>query len=374
MRVDLSTAPPRCDHCILGKQTRSAVPKTWEVVRASCQLEWVFVDLCGPMPCASQSSCLYSINVINDFSSYCWSLPLRLKDEAAVILQSWHRAVENQSGQRLKILVTDNGELVSKSMQDWCSMHGINHQTTAPYTSAHNGCAEHLHRTLLGKAWAMWLSCNAPTYLWDEFCVTSAYLTNLTASTTLQGKMPYEAWTGRVPSLSHLREISCHAFTLIQTHNPKIYQRSRPCILVGYAPHAKAYRLSDMTSGAVFNSFHVTFLEHLDCQPIDLLPGTTVTLHPDAPPSWDSSPQHSDSPSIDTASCITLLPQNELTENSTDNSPHTIPSPLTANKESPPNLSTLQPSSYNTPPLCCSSWTCTPSSRVAMNDGLLPNH
>jgi hypothetical protein len=93
MHMDLSTAPPRCDHCILGKQTRSAVPKTREGVRATRQLEHVFVDLCGPMPCASQSGHLYSMNVIDDFLSYCWSLPLRSKDEATVVLQSWHRAV-----------------------------------------------------------------------------------------------------------------------------------------------------------------------------------------------------------------------------------------------------------------------------------------
>jgi hypothetical protein len=50
-------------------------------------------------------------------------------------------------------------------------------------------------------------------------------------------------------------------------------------------PHAKAYRLQDVTSDAIFNSFHVTFLEHLDQQPFDLLPRTTITLNPNAPPS-----------------------------------------------------------------------------------------
>jgi hypothetical protein len=52
---------------------------------------------------------------------------LRNKEEVASILQLWHRAVENQSGHRLKILVSDNGELISKSMQDWASLHGIDH-------------------------------------------------------------------------------------------------------------------------------------------------------------------------------------------------------------------------------------------------------
>ena len=83
MRVDLSTAPPRCDYCILSKQTRSPVPKTQEGIRASRPLEQVYIDLCGPMPCALRSGCLYSMNLIDDFSIYVWSLPLRSKDESA---------------------------------------------------------------------------------------------------------------------------------------------------------------------------------------------------------------------------------------------------------------------------------------------------
>jgi len=30
----------------------------------------VFVDLCGLMPSVSHSGCLYSMHIINDFSSY----------------------------------------------------------------------------------------------------------------------------------------------------------------------------------------------------------------------------------------------------------------------------------------------------------------
>lgn len=187
----------------------------WEGVRATSPLGRVYVDLCGPMPCASHTGRVYSMNVINDYSSYVWSLPLRYKLEAAGVLRSWHRAVVNQSGHQLKILVTDNGELVSKSMTDLRSDHGIDHLLTAPYTSAHNGHAERLHRTILGCAHSMHLACNAPASIWDEFCATAAYLTNLTASSSLSGKTPHELWFGKTPSLSHLREISCRAFALI---------------------------------------------------------------------------------------------------------------------------------------------------------------
>ena len=53
MCIDLSSAPPHCNHCILGKQMRLTVPKVWEGEKATCPLERVFVDLCGPMPCHS---------------------------------------------------------------------------------------------------------------------------------------------------------------------------------------------------------------------------------------------------------------------------------------------------------------------------------
>ena len=48
------------------------------------------------------------------------------------------------------------------------------------------------------------------------------------------------------------------------------------------------YRLWDVSTGKCFNSFHVTFIEHLDALPSSLLPGTTVELLPGSPPSWDS--------------------------------------------------------------------------------------
>jgi hypothetical protein len=87
MPINLSSAPASCDHCILGKQTRSHVPTMHEGSRATCRLGHVFVDLCGPMPCVSKSGHHFSMNVIDDYSSYVWSLPLRTKGDAANALK-----------------------------------------------------------------------------------------------------------------------------------------------------------------------------------------------------------------------------------------------------------------------------------------------
>jgi len=428
MPVNLSAMPPRCEHCILGKQARTPVPKMREGLKATKRLERVFVDLCGPMSSTSKSGHLYAMNIIDDFSSYVWTIPLKSKGDAAQALQFWHRLVENQSGERLRTFGTDNGELLSHAVTNWCSELGVGHLLTAPYTSAHNGRVERLHRTLLEKARTMRLACNAPDFMWDEFCVTAAYLTTLTATSSLNGKTPFELWFGHPPSLSHLREIGCKAFALVLTHNPKLLQRSVPCVLIGYAPHAKAYRLWNPASGRVFNSYHVTFIEHLDAIPANLMPGTLVNLDEQGIlPSWDSSasemsttapnplpPSNFINPSsslhlpisssisgetapivptlatnvpIMTPSIPNQLPSRIIPSETSNSSSPVIPHPVITPPSSPPRIPSVIPPPITVtppsppprapspppPPLCRSPRTHVPLSRDASRDGLLPD-
>ena len=289
MTIVLSSSPPTCDPCILGKQMRSPVPKKQKQTRAHMRLQKVYIDLCGPMPAMSRSGHHYSMNIIDDYFGYVWTLPLKHKSDAASVLRTWHCAVENQSWEKLKTIVTDNGKLISNSMTQWCADHGIEHQCTAPYTSAHNGCIERLHHTILRCSWSMHLDCNAPACLWDEFNATTAYLMNFLASSGIDGQIPYELWFREHACLNLLCEIGCRAFALIQTLNPKIYWRSTPCTLIRYSPHSKAYQLWDNISGHVFDSYHVTFIEKFDSLPAKLLPGTTAIIEPDASPTWDVS-------------------------------------------------------------------------------------
>ena len=408
MPINLSHAPPKCNECIIGKQARSSVPKVREGLKAERRLERVYVDLCGPMHVPSKTGRLYSMNIIDDFSGYVWSIRLRRKDEAALALRVWHHAVENQSGERLKKLITDNGELLSQTTQNWCAEHGIEHQLTAPHTSAQNGRVERLHRTLMDKSRTMRLACNTPPSLWDEFYATATYLTTLTTSSSCNGKTPFELWFGHAPSLSHLREIGCRAFALISTHNPKIYQRSVPCILIGYAPNAKAYCLWNPATGRIFNSFHVNFIEHLDSLPSDLLPGTLLNVGDQSlPPSWDSvlptlipPPPSSFEPLLPPRTSITvqtpspLVPPPSLpTSNAPPPAPplssgpsNTIippapPSPprvptttsAPASPARPPTPASPEPPAPDVPSLRRTTRLRFPNSRLATRDGLAPD-
>ena len=46
---------------------------------------------------------------------------------------------------------------------------------------------------------------------------TTCYLVNRSSSSTLEDKTPQEVWTGKKPSLSHLRVFGCDAYV----HVPK---------------------------------------------------------------------------------------------------------------------------------------------------------
>ena len=82
MHVPSSTPPPSCENCILGKQTQSPVPKVREGAWAGRRLGIIHVDLMEHPDHVSSSGNHYVLNIIDDFLSFCWSIPLSAKSNA----------------------------------------------------------------------------------------------------------------------------------------------------------------------------------------------------------------------------------------------------------------------------------------------------
>ena len=277
MPITLSTEPPACDACILGKQTKSSVPTVRVGGKATRRLRIVHVDLIEHPDTVSAAGNKYIMDIIDDFSSYAWSIPLSAKSDAFPALQAWEKARELETNLKIGIYRSDNGELKSEAMREWLLSRGTQHQFTAPYTSAQNGRVERLHRTLMGKARAMRIASGVPVHRWDEFVLTACYLSNRTPVSSQAGHTPYERWFDQKPDLTHLREIGCRAFVLIQNrHNPKVYDRSIECVLIGYSLNSKAYRCYHRESRKVFVSYHVSFIESHNSADTPLHPGVTI--------------------------------------------------------------------------------------------------
>ncbi|KAF9229377.1 hypothetical protein BS17DRAFT_689853, partial [Gyrodon lividus] len=69
--------------------------------------------------------------------------------------------------------------------------------------------------TLMGKAQVMRVSCDLPPNCWDEFVLTTCYLSNHVLVKSLPGITPYEAWHSLKPDLGHLHKIGSCTFVLI---------------------------------------------------------------------------------------------------------------------------------------------------------------
>ena len=135
----------------MGKHPERSYEKGKER-RATQTLGLVHSYLIGPLPTPSYGGSMYFLTFIDDYYRFCWAYFLKLKYEVFETLKIWNALVENQSGNRIKILGTKNGrEYVNKNMQHLFEECGIQMQHSVPYTPHQNGVAE--RKTKLSKRW-----------------------------------------------------------------------------------------------------------------------------------------------------------------------------------------------------------------------------
>jgi hypothetical protein len=100
--------------------------------------------------------------------------------------------------------------------------------------------------------------------------------------------------------VSHLWEIGCKAFVLVQVvHTPKIYSWLIECVLVGYSPNSKAYRCYDRKASHIIISRNIQFIEVKDsrCRP----------LHPSVVANEENDTETDEEDAESTANPIPLL-------------------------------------------------------------------
>jgi hypothetical protein len=76
---------------------------------------------------------------------------------------------------------------------------------------------------------------------------------------------PFELNFGRKSSVSHLRPFGCKCFFLKCGNLNKFESRSSDDILLGYTPHDRSYRVFNLETDTVVESYDVTFDETAPC-------------------------------------------------------------------------------------------------------------
>ncbi|MCO5562978.1 hypothetical protein L7F22_016614 [Adiantum nelumboides] len=85
-----------CEGCILDKMQRSKFPKDGSV-RATCRLQLVHSDICGPMQTPSLGNYLYFVTFIDYYSRHAWVFPLEAKFKVFMCFKQFLAMAENVS-------------------------------------------------------------------------------------------------------------------------------------------------------------------------------------------------------------------------------------------------------------------------------------
>ncbi|KAL2237500.1 UNVERIFIED_CONTAM: Retrovirus-related Pol polyprotein from transposon TNT 1-94 [Sesamum indicum] len=239
-----------CVECIKEKQTTHTVKKL--ATKSTQLLEIIHTDIRGPFDVPSWSSEKYFITFIDDFSRYGYLYLLHDKSQSVDILEVFINEVERQLDRKVKIVKSDRGgEYYGRFNETgqnpgpfakFLESRGICAQYTMPGTPQHNGVAERRNCTLMDMVRSMLSNISLPLSLWMYALKTATYLLNRAPSKAAP-KTPYELWTGRKPSLRHLRIWGCPAEVRIYNpHEKKLDDRTTSGYFIGYPEKSKGYR------------------------------------------------------------------------------------------------------------------------------------
>jgi hypothetical protein len=261
-----------CEHCLYGKQNRVRFPSG--AMRAEGILQLVHSDVFGPVSVPSLGKSVYYVSFIDDFSRKTWIYFLRKKFEVFDRFKEFKALVENQTEKRIKVLRTDNGgEFCRNEFEEFCKKCGIARQKTTPYTPQQNGVAERMNRMLMEKARCMLSGVGLGQEFWAEAVGTACYLVNRSPSSALDDKTPQEVWTGKEPSLTHLKVFGCDAYVHVPKENrSKLDKKAEKCIFIGYKDGLKGYKLWNPETKKVVYSRDVVFREMKDVVKQEALP------------------------------------------------------------------------------------------------------
>lgn len=251
-----------CEACLAGKQPRVAIPYKAQY-KSSKPLEFISIDLCGPISPETQAGNKYFLLLVDDCTRFMWVSFLKTKDQALENFKVFKSRLENEWDLKIKCVRSDRGgEFTSHEFNEFCEKEGIKRQLTTPYTPQHNGMVERRNGSILDMTRSLLKGMKMPQDLWAEAVRHLVYILNRIPTRGLEGGTPYEALKGRTPNLEHLRVFGCVAHVkTVRPHLRTLDDRSSPMVYLGVEEGTEGYRLYCPQSNRVVISKDVQFEE-----------------------------------------------------------------------------------------------------------------
>lgn len=200
--------------------------------------------------------------MIDDYSRKLWIYFLKTKNEAFNKFVEWKTLIENQTGNKIKRLRTDNGlEFCNQEFDNYCAKSGISRHRTCTYTPQQNGVAERMNRTIMDKVRCMLAESGMPNVFWAEAASTACYLINRSPSSAIDFLVPDFKWSNVKPGYNHLRIFGCIAY--VHVSQGKLNPRAKKGVFLGYPNGVKGYKVWLLDDLKCVISRDVTFNENV---------------------------------------------------------------------------------------------------------------
>lgn len=264
--VSVDMQNPKCETCILAKQTRVGyLPKGYE---SSSPFNLVHTVIWGSSKVATLNGAKWFITFVDDHTRVTWTYLMKNKSEVGVIFKNFISLIKNQFNTTVKVLRSDNGsEYLEREMKEYMISEGIHHQTSCVYTPQQNGVAERKNRHLLEVTLSIMFAMNVSKFYWGEAILTARYLINRMPSRVLSFYTPKQSMIDLYPhsklfSMLPFKTLGCVVYVHIPLYlRTKLDKKTIKCIFLGYSSTQKGYKCYCPLTRKMFVSLDVTFDE-----------------------------------------------------------------------------------------------------------------
>ncbi|GFT60736.1 retrovirus-related Pol polyprotein from transposon TNT 1-94 [Trichonephila clavipes] len=268
MKMSLATEDKSCPVEGIGTLRFRQSPREFHskrrgAVRSKRPLELLHMDLCGPIPTESQGGNKYFLSIIDDYSRKVTVFPIRNKSDVFHTFIRFQKRAERFLSKKVIAVRTDGGlEFCNKDIDNFLTELGIKHEITNSYTPEMNGVAERFNLTALDGIKTLLNSSEVPHKFWGEALLCFTYAWNRICHKD-SNKTPFEKYSGRKPSVLHLKPFGCLAYAGVPKQiRKKFDMRAKIGIMMGYAQRTKGYRIWLIDENKLVETINVRFDEN----------------------------------------------------------------------------------------------------------------
>ncbi|GKE83500.1 retrovirus-related pol polyprotein from transposon TNT 1-94 [Tanacetum coccineum] len=194
------------------------------------------MDLCGPMRVESINRKKYVLVIVDYYLRYTWTHFLRSKDETPEVLIDFLRLVQRGLHAQIRTVRTEKGiKFLNKTLHEYFSKEGIEHQTSVSQTPEQNGA---------------------------EAIATTCFTQNRSLVIPRHEKSPYHIINERKPSVKFFNIFGSLCYIVKDGENlDKMKEKDDACIFIGYSTQSRAYRVYNKRTRVIVETIYVNFDE-----------------------------------------------------------------------------------------------------------------